>query len=124
MTNGFRSVGGAFAQIVPTPKGDAFLYSVDPYVFEAEVTGLPFPIGTVFVGTDNSTVDIRLALNGPEGIDPMSDPVIGQVLSGGIITITSIVPEPSAALLCTACSVGLVLVRNRRRTLVRAGRSD
>ena len=118
LASGDRLVGGRFAQVVPGVDGiigtadDGYLYSTEPYFFEANgITGLPFPVDTVFTGTDGSTVDIKLALGGPDNIDPMVDPVVGQVLSGGLLTITAIVPEPSTGLLVAAAALARLVGR-------------
>jgi hypothetical protein len=92
-------VGGPFAQIL---ADGTFLYSTQ-YTFEGEILGLPYPVGTEFIGTHDSEVRVQI---GAEP-DPMVDPVIGLTLAGGVITI---VPEPSAIGLLLFAAGGLLLV--------------
>ncbi|MCA9263522.1 MAG: PEP-CTERM sorting domain-containing protein [Planctomycetales bacterium] len=108
LTTASRVVSGPFAQIL---ADGTYLYSYDDYVFEADIAGLPFPVGSQFVGAADSEVAIRVRL-GAE-IDPVNDPVVGLVLGGGLIEITNIVPEPSSWVLCMMA--GLAVFRRRHR---------
>ncbi len=110
LTSAFRRVGGPFAQVL---IDGTYLYAIDDYVFETNITGLPFPVGTQFVGTDDSVLDVRVRL-GAE-IDPDNDPVIGQALGGGIVEITRVVPEPASLVLAIGC-VGLACLVTTRRS--------
>lgn len=109
LQSGFRRVGGPFAQIL---IDGTYLYTVDDYVFEANVAGLPFPVGTQFVGTDDSNLEVRVRLG--DEIDPVNDPVVGLALSGGIVEITRVVPEPTSVLLAIGC-VGIACLAKLRQ---------
>ncbi len=113
LTSAFRTVSGPFAQVL---ENGAFLYTVDPYTFEANVTGLPFPVGTLFIGTADSSPLVRVRLGAT--IDPINDPVIGQTLPNGQLLITGVVPEPSAAVLLLLGAAGAAYgARRRGRTV-------
>jgi len=109
LMSAFRRAAGPFAQIL---IDGTYLYASDPYAFESTITGLPYPVGSVFVGTPNSEVEIRLRLGAAP--DPVNDPPIGAALPGGIVRITRVVPEPPAVALAILAVVGAAVGARRR----------
>ena len=102
------SIGdGLFGQLI----GGALLYSASSYSFEADVTGLPYPVGTVFENKATQSIDIYMQLGLTP--DPMTDLKVAEALPGGIVRITNVVPEPSSLLL-TGLAFGTAMVLFRR----------
>ncbi|MEQ8848882.1 hypothetical protein [Botrimarina sp.] len=106
LISAFRSVSGPFLQVL---ADGTRLYAIDPYTFVASVDSLPFGVGDIFVGTQNVAARVQL---GPT-IDPANDPIIGLVLAGGVLEITSIVPEPASGCLA-ALTAACLAARGRR----------
>ncbi len=105
LVSGSRQVGGPFAQQL---IDGTFLYTVESYFFEGQITALPFPVGQEFIGRDDVEVRVRL---GSE-IDPLADPVVGLVLAGGVVRI---IPEPASYLgLVTAAVIALGCCRRTK----------
>jgi hypothetical protein len=110
LISAFRRAAGPFAQVF---IDGTYLYGADAYAFESTITGLPYPIGSEFVGTPDSEVEIRLRLGSTP--DPANDPAIGAALPGGIARITRVVPEPASHVLMVMLFVGLGGAGVRRR---------
>lgn len=95
-------VGGPFAQVL---ADGTFLYAND-YTFAGSISGLPYPLGTQFVGTHDAEIRVQLGVSP----DPMVDPVIGLILADGLITV---VPEPSSFSLLLAAVAAATWVMRR-----------
>ena len=99
-------VGGPFAQVL---ADGTFLYT-EPYTFDNTIFGLPYPVGTELIGRDDAQVRVQLGTSP----DPTVDPVVGVALAGGVVTVTRVIPEPSAMCLVLIC-LGFSLARSRSR---------
>ena len=82
------SIAGPFSQVL---ADGTTLYTITPYTFEGPISGLPYPVGTQFIGTED--VEVRVQLGTMP--DPSIDPVIGLALAGGVVEVTRVIPEPS-----------------------------
>ena len=105
------SIAGPFSQVL---ADGTTLYTITPYTFEGPISGLPYPVGTQFIGTE---VEVLLQL-GPTP-DPSTDPVIGLALAGGVVEVTRVIPEPSSLLCTWLCGCLFVLAARRSRTAVK-----
>ena len=105
LVSGVRRVGGPFAQQL---ADGTLLYTDASYFFEAKITGLPFPVGQQFIGTEDVAIRVQLGAT----IDPATDPIVGMALAGGLVEITA-VPEPDSGMLLFSLCLSLLGMRRR-----------
>jgi hypothetical protein len=83
-----------FKQVLPD---GTTIYSdpVNPAVFTARLTGLPYPVGTTFVSPESVNLYVQ---TGPR-FDPTRDPVIGRSFNRSLIVTGQVTPEPASVML-------------------------
>ncbi|MBX9579632.1 MAG: PEP-CTERM sorting domain-containing protein, partial [Gemmataceae bacterium] len=92
----FREVA-YFSLVIP---GVPTIYTdqVDPAIITATLTGVPYPVGTVFSSPERLNLYLQL---GP-GFDQSRDPVIGQSYDRSFVILPAAVPEPASLALLGA----------------------